>query len=261
MAIETNKPLPLEVNGSYHYTLSSTDPVEIEITTPRTTDEDLNFALERFAFEHGKEASELTDDWVAGNLGLATVDALKDTLRKELEHANENQAEAQKLVLTADALASRLEQKIPPEVIAQFKDIVRHNLELDAQRTGLSLPEFMNAMGLQEAALDELARVSAEREAAFGAYADAKKIEVEELELANLMGIDQKQAQHVIEQAREKSDLDKLLQDARPKKAANIVSAQAKITYNVESPEAAQERATHYGELIEVMHKGLKDRK
>ena len=75
-----NKPEPLFIEGHYHFTLSSYDPVQITITVPhiseREVEAELNGAL-RSRGHAGEDAP--SDEWVAEHFeGIESLSALRD---------------------------------------------------------------------------------------------------------------------------------------------------------------------------------------
>lgn len=110
-----NKPEPPFIDGHYHYTLSSYDPVEATLTIPHLTDEEVGYGIAGIVAERGwKEDGLPTDAWVAENVeGLGTLDELKQAVREELEQINARYVESTKGGLCAEELAKRVEQRVP----------------------------------------------------------------------------------------------------------------------------------------------------
>lgn len=114
-----NKPEPLFIDGHYHYTLSSYDPVEATLTIPHLTDEEVGYGIAGIVAERGwKEDGLPTDAWVAENVeGLGTLDELKQAVREELEQINARYVASTKGGLCAEELAKRVEQRVPAAIV------------------------------------------------------------------------------------------------------------------------------------------------
>lgn len=255
MAIETNKPEPLEIGGTYHYTLSSYSPVEIEIKTLRTTDADVDFALERLSLE---AHSELSDEFVKERLGVENLAMAKQAIRAQIEQMNAAHAEQEKQVKAGDALAERLEQRIPDAEVSRFKQLIEDSMMHDAAHMQVDVEQLKMLSGITPDSLEEMARLSAAHEAAFTAYADEQKIKVSEDDLLGLLGGDPAQIDEVVKEAKKNKKLDALLRDLRPRKAALEVMSEAKVTFQLEPKAEAEERASHYPELLQMIKESLK---
>lgn len=253
MAIDTNKPEPLEIGGRFYYTLSSYAPVSVEIKTLRTTDADVNFALARICLQNGIQQEDLTDEMIKEHMKLDSIEAAKKALRAQLEQANAAHAEQDKQVKCADELAKRLEQRIPDTEVARFKQLIEDSIAHDAVHMQMDAEQFKLLSGITPDSLEEMARLSATHEAAFNAYADKKKLEVTEDELPEILGAQSEQIKTIVEEAKKNNKLEQLLSDLRPRKAAQEISAEAKVTFQLETEAEAKERATHYPEFLKMM--------
>ena len=204
-----NKPEPLFIDGHYHYTLSSYDPVEATLTIPHLTDEEVGYGIAGIVAERGwKEDGLPTDAWVAENVeGLGTLDELKQAVREELEQINARYVESTKGGLCAEELAKRVEQRVPAAIVDRARDIVRQGFEMQAAQNGVALTQLLAASGMSEHdyehAVDEEARAMAEQNAALDAIVDEYAIYVDETELPAILGLSPKDAKTVIDDARE----------------------------------------------------------
>ncbi|MEY8437759.1 hypothetical protein AAK967_08485 [Atopobiaceae bacterium 24-176] len=258
MAIEINKPAPLKIGGRYHYTLSSYDPVTITVTVPTVTDTDIEFALESVAREHGATGADVNDAWVAANLeGLSTVDELKSALRSQLDHMNSHYAEESKAPLCASELAKRLNQQVPMDEIARYRDQLQQAMRYDAIQQGVDPDQYFAQMGIDQAALDAMfddrAAQTAGEQAALSAYAAEKKLKVADEEIAGLLGLSPADGEKVIEQARGMGQLEDLRANALNMKAANVVVSECTCTYAHETPAQAEARSEQYETMLEMM--------
>lgn len=258
MAIEINKPAPLKIGSHYHYTLSSYEPVTITVMVPQVTPTDVEFALENIAREHGTTGQDVTDQWVEKNIeGMKTVEELKDALRKSLEHMNADYAEQSKLPLAAEALAERLQQSIPMEEIARYREQVRQAMAFEAMQQGLDLDTYLAQSGIPQASfdamLDDRAAHAAGQQAALSAFAAEKKLTVDEGEIPNLLQLSPADASQVIEQARAAGQYDDLEADCLNMKAARVLVSECTCNYERETPEAAAARDQQFKAILEMM--------
>lgn len=257
MAIEINKPEPLKIGTHYHYTLSSYEPVSITITVPTVTDADVEFALESIAHEHGTSGDKVDDAWVQENLGAPSLDALKKSLHSQLEHMNSQYAEESKAPLAARELALRLNQSVPVDEIAKYRNQLQQSMAFEAAQQGIDLSHYLAQLGVNQASmdamLDDRAAQTAGEQAALSAYAEEKKLKVVEDELPRLLQLTKEDAEKVVEQARGLGQLDDLMSDARNVKAANVAASEATCTYAHETPEEAKVRSEQYHAMLEMM--------
>ncbi len=252
MAIEINKPAPLKIGDRYHYTLSSYDPVTITVTVPTVTDTDIEFAIESIAREHGATGADVDDAWVAANLeGLSTLDDLKKALHSQLEHMNSHYAEESKAPLCAGELAKRLNQQVPMDEIARYREQLQQAMRYDAMQQGVDPDQYFAQMGIDQMALDAMfddrAAQTAGEQAALSAYAAEKKLKVADEEIAGLLGLSAADGEKVIEQARGMGQLEDLRANALNMKAANVVASECTCTY------APEPRSEQYQAMLEMM--------
>ena len=258
MAIEINKPAPLKIGDRYHYTLSSYDPVTITVTVPTVTDTDIEFAIESIAREHGATGADVDDAWVAANLeGLCTLDDLKKALHSQLEHMNSHYAEESKAPLCAGELAKRLNQQVPMDEIARYREQLQQAMRYDAMQQGVDPDQYFAQMGIDQMALDAMfddrAAQTAGEQAALSAYAAEKKLKVADEEIAGLLGLSAADGEKVIEQARGMGQLEDLRANALNMKAANVVASECTCTYAHETPAEAEARSEQYQAMLEMM--------
>lgn len=239
-----NKPEPLFIDGHYHYTLSSYDPVEATLTIPHLTDEEVGYGIAGIVAERGwKEDGLPTNAWVAENVeGLGTLDELKQAVREELEQINARYVESTKGGLCAEELAKRVEQRVPAAIVERSRDIVRQGFEMQAAQNGVALAQLLAASGMSEHAVDEEAQAMAEQNAALDAIVDEYAIYVDETELPAILGLSPKDAKTVIDDAREHGGLEEVMAFARRRRALEAVVRDASFTEEHETAEQAARR-------------------
>lgn len=243
-----NKPEPLFIEGHYHFTLSSYDPVQITITVPhvseREVEAELNGAL-RSRGHAGEEAP--SDEWVAEHFeGIESLSALRDAIRAEQEHMNQAYSEFSKASLCATELAKRLEQSVPAQLVQTASDSLIQGYQQYTQQQGLPLEAVLSGMGMSpeefQAMLANQAIELATQEAALDAFADEYAIIADESELPGVLEVSPTMAKQIIEDARAHNALDDLLRVAVRTKVRNILAAEAEVTYEHESAEDAEKR-------------------
>lgn len=243
-----NKPEPLFIEGHYHFTLSSYDPVQITITVPhvseREVEAELNGAL-RSRGHAGEDAP--SDEWVAEHFeGIESLSALRDAIRAEQEHMNQAYSEFSKASLCATELAKRLEQSIPAQLVQTASDSLIQGYQQYTQQQGLPLEAVLSGMGMSpedfQAMLANQAIELATQEAALDAFADEYAIVADESELPGVLEVSPAMAKQIIEDARAHNALNDLLRVAIRTKVRNILAAEAEVTYEHESAEDAEKR-------------------
>ncbi len=241
---------PLFINGRYHFTLSSFDPVKVTLRVPYLTDMELSMGLRSVLEEAGYDCDQPeppSDAWIAGHMeGFKTYDEVVDAVERRQKEINQSFAEESKQTLCADALAERLEQDIPVGLVQRAYDSLLQGYEEQIAPTGLALSQALAGMGIGEddfrTMLSNQALTLAKQEAALDAFAEEYAIYADETELPGILGITPAQANEFIKDARKHNDLDELLRHAVRCKALKIVESEAEVTYDHETPEEANDR-------------------
>ena len=243
-----NKPEPLFIDGHYHYTLSSYEPVEVTLTIPHLTDEEVGYGIAGIVAERGWNDDDLpTDAWIAENVeGVNTLAELQQAVREELEQINARYVESTKAGLCAEELARRVEQRIPTESIERARDTVRQGFEMQAMQNGVDLAQLLAASGMSEHdfehAVSEEAQALAEQDAALDAIVDEYAIYVDETELPGILGMSPKDAKALIEEPRKHGDYEDMMAFARRRRALESVIRDASFAEEHETAEQAARR-------------------
>lgn len=243
-----NKPEPLFIDGHYHYTLSSYEPVEVTLTIPHLTDEEVGYGIAGILAERGwNEGTLPTDAWVAENIeGPNTYAELKQAVRQELEEINDRYVESTKSGLCAEELAKRVEQSIPTAVIAQAHDTVRQTFEMQAMQNGMALPQLLAASGMSEHDfehyVDSEAVALAHEDAALDAIVDEYAIYVGETELPAILGMSPKDTKAIIDETRKRGEYESMMAFAKRRRALESVIRDATYTEVHETAEQAARR-------------------
>ena len=248
MALQIEKPAPLMVNGKAYYTLTSYEPVSIEVEVVRATDEDVEYAIETLLAQSGSTRADLRRPaWYTQHTeGVSNEQELREAIRAELEQLNAEYAEQQKAALAVQALTSRLRQAVPTDVVERIAEGLFYSFAQQLSMEGISPDDFAARTGttLDEvvATFDERARQIAEQEAALDAYARDKKITVSEEEFPVLLGIPEEQFAEVLKGVRAAGSYGEMRDAALHAKAAAQLVSESACTYRLESPEEAQAR-------------------
>ncbi len=246
MAIEIAKPLPIRLGNRYLYTLTSYEPVRVEVTVERPSDAEVELTLESLAADAGAAPEDVTDEWVRTHIGAPSVDELKASLVRERERAVAARADETRLSRAVAKLAERLGQKVPDDEVARYRSLLLRTNELDAGALGLSLDDLLRQLGTSRAEfernLDAQATTMAEHDAALSAFASERKLTVDESEIPYLVGGDPARARQLVEQAKRAGTLEDLRAQCLTSKAARVVAAEATCVYVDETPEEAAAR-------------------
>ena len=252
------KPLPLMVGNKAYYSLTSYEPVEIEVDVPYTSEEDIQIGLEMTIADLGGTMADLDNpEWVAEHFdGLTTRKQVEAAMRQQVDSMNAQMAEEQKIGKCVEALSARLGQSIPPQHLEQARQAVQMRFTQQLQAEGLTPDQFLARSGAtpaqMEAMFDQQAHTMCEGDAALSAYAHEKKLKVDEHEYGRLLGLSPDDLQTVMEQARAAGQLDELREAALRSKAAQIVVAECSCTYNHETPEQARRRIAQFRQMQQM---------
>ena len=254
MAIQ--KPEPLVIGNKAFYTLTSYGPVDVEVHVVRTTDEEVELAVQTLVREAGGTEKDLANPaWVASHFdGLENEQRLREQTRAYLSSLSEDSAEEQKANACLDALAERLCQSVPAAQVSQVKDALFQDIAQQIATTGQPVEAVLAQMGMRPDQLDAMlqseAVKEAEHEAALDAYASEKKIKVDETELPHLLQLSPTDAQALISRAKAAGQMDQLLDAARRTKTLEAVVTECNCTYVQESEEEAEKRLTEVAEVM-----------
>ena len=252
------KPLPLMVGNKAYYSLTSYDPVEIEVDVPYTSEEDIQLGIEMTVADLGGTMADLDNpDWVAEHFdGLTTRKQVEAAMRQQVDSMNAQMAEEQKVGKCVEALSARLGQSIPPQHLEQARQAVQMRFTQQLQAEGITPDQFLARSGAtvaqMDAMFDKQARTMCEGDAALSAYAHEKKLKVDEHEYGRLLGLSPDDLKTVMEQARATGQMDELREAALRSKAAQIVVAECSCTYNHETPEQARRRIAQFRQMQQM---------
>ena len=248
------KPAPIQLGGRYLYTLSSYDPVELEVYVPSVTDDDVELAIEALARENGAEPAEVDDAWVAEHIdGADSVESMRSLVRSQLGEMNSYMAEREKAERCAAKLAERLGQSVPDDEVARVAAAMMSSIQQDLADSGMDISALAAQGGPSISQLEAMvaadAKGVAERDAALSAFASERKLAVDETEYPALLGLPPKGAAELIEDARKAGQSESLRQAALNAKAMRIVVDECRCSYMHETPEQAQVRIAKMREL------------
>lgn len=242
------KPEPLVIGGIAHYTLSSYEPVSVEITVPYITDADVDLSLAAMAQNAGGTMADLNDDaWVRENFeGSSNLEELRRHTYDEVRAMTSAMAENEKAAQCASKLAERLQQSVPQTTIERYRYMVEQTFRAQLSASSMTFEEFVAASGASPADIehmfDEEAVSAAESEAALDAWAEHYQLKVSDEELPRLLGLEPSEAEQALRQASAAGNLPSVRQAALRSKAIESVMAGCSCTYNHETPQEAAAR-------------------
>lgn len=110
-----------------------------------------------------KRIPELTEEWVTANTEYDTIDAYKDSVRKDLEKSNEETAESS-LQNTAweQVLSDSNIKEYPDEDLKAAKEEYNASLESYAEQMGQSVDDLLKAQGMTKEQIEEESQQYAE---------------------------------------------------------------------------------------------------
>ena len=247
------KPAPMMVNGRPIYTLTSYDPVSVEVTVPKTTDEEVELMMGQVLAQHGADPQKLLDAaWIAQEFpGAQSADDLRQAIRMQLEDMSSQNAEQEKPQRCAEELAKRLCQSVPASEVAIVKQDMMAQFEQEARQSGPGYDEFLAANRIAvEQLFEEQAKAVAEQDAALDAFARNAKLEVDTSEYPQLLGIPANQLDPLLEQLRAAGQMASIQEAALRAKAMRVLVSQCKCTYHHETDEEAAERVAQLREMM-----------
>lgn len=245
------KPEPMQVGDRYIYSLTSCDPVSVEVTKPRITDADVDDAVATVVRHLGGDPDEVDDAWVAANADdVSTVEELKSVLREQLEEMSDEYLEREKAQLCLAELTRRLRQSVPRQVVDTYRETLQMQFEADLQQQGLTLDQFFASthsnQQMIDAAFAEQAQQIAEESAALDAFASERKLTVSDDEFAEMLGISPGDAAELISQTKAAGAYDELRQSALRGKATKVLVSECDCTVHIETEAEAVERINSF---------------
>mgnify|MGYP001361951447 CR=1 FL=1 len=246
--MDIQKPAPLMIGGKAYYTLTSYDPVSIEIDAMLVTDSDVSAAtLDMVTQAGGTEASLKDAGWLKHKLGFDDPKKLRSSIRDQLIDTSYEILLRKRRQACAEELAKRLVQSVPSDHIAETRQQLKENIAQQAQASGISFDRFLAQMGTDtvafEATLDEQAKMVAEQDAALGAYAQAKKLKISEEDYPRLLNIPASQCQRLVEHARQAHHEDQVYDSALRNRALELIVAECTCSYRQETAHEAATRS------------------
>ena len=240
--MELVKPEPLIIDGVAHFTLTSYDPVSIEVDVPPLTDADIDQAMLMSVAELGGTPASLNDDaWIRENFeGVGNARELRETIREQMLFMSQEYAEEQKTVRCSIELAHRLMQRVSTKRVSEVRRMIDTMFEASLKADGITMDQFLAQSGMRreefEGMLDLRAQGEAETEAALDAWVEHYRMTVADEELPDLLGIDPEQAEQFLKQMNATGEIkDARTAALRSKALAEVVNG-CECTYHHEAP-------------------------
>ena len=153
--MEMVKPEPLVIDGRPYYTLTSYEPVTVEVDVHDITEEDVEQAMAFAIAQNGGGPDRLNDDaWIRDKFeGMHGAAELKSTIRSEMEAANQEMMEGQVAVACASELAKRLVQRVTAEQVAAIRQDIEQSFEATLAEQGATIDLVLAQTGGSRAEL------------------------------------------------------------------------------------------------------------
>lgn len=98
-----------------------------------------------------KRPAELTDEWVAANTDVKTVDEYRDSIVKQLEESAEESSETTLKNTAWNNLITESEiEEYPEDLLKDETDLVKSQMEEQCKQSGIELSDFLEQMGMTE---------------------------------------------------------------------------------------------------------------
>lgn len=233
------------MDGKAYYTLSSYDPVSIEIYVPYITDAQVDHELRVWIESAGGDANSLRrPQWLRSRFGCTTLGMLRSKVKNELEEARNEALNAHAGEQAARELARRLQQHVPASVVDEECDRLITNFTNDAGAGMQTLDDIVHSTGVTKqqlrALFREKAQEIAEQDAALLAYATAKHIRVSYADIAAYLGINLEVWKRMAVQAHERGSYEKVAKAALLSKTQAMVISSAARTVHRQTKEEAE---------------------
>lgn len=235
--MELVKPDPLIIGGHAHYTLTSYEPVSVEVVVPGVRDEDVELALAATVAQAGGTPDDLNNDiWIHKTFPeVVDADDLRDIMREQLLAMHAQMAEEQKAAKCAEALVARLVQRVPQGEIARMRSAITQAFAMSLAQDGLSEAEFLQQAGMRHADLemmfDQQAQATAEREAALGAWSEHYLLQASDDDLVQMLDVPEDQREVFLDQAHRAGQIEQLRQAVLQDKALRMVMSECNCSY------------------------------
>ena len=265
--MELVKPEPLVIGGRAHYTLTSYDPVSIDVDVPYTTEEDVEYALQVTVAQAGGGPAQLNDDaWMREQFeDVSGVDEMRALVRDEVRAMHAHMAEEQKAARCASALAKRLEQRVPQEHIDRVRASLVQSFAMSLRADGMSQEDYLTQSGMRpadiEAMFKEQAKATAEHEAAIDAWIEHRRLQVSDDEIPRLVGVEPDDVEEFVAELKRRSpyEIQQIRELALRNKAMVIVVAECRCTYHHETATEASARVARMRAMLQEFSKGVQD--
>lgn len=231
-----------------HYTLSSYDPVSIELFVPYISEQDVDDAVAYAIRSMGGGPDRLYDDeWIREQFpGISNASEMRDSLRLKLQSERSEYMEKQKSVECAEALASRLMQKVPYPRVKASRSTVHQYLLYQLNEQGLTEAKYLEQSGMTREDMDEYLDVQAEKvtrqEAALNAWAEHYGIGISNDEIPQFLNFDQQGMEQTMQMISAYGQLEQARQTALRAKVLQMIIGESVCSYRYETPAERSKR-------------------
>lgn len=186
---DMERPEPEFRTGRLRYTLTTYDPVRIEVEVRKVSEKALDSALQFTIQKMGGGPESLKDEaWIRKTFpGVMNAEQLRYLLRQQINDASAKWTEQQKSTECAKALVKRLIEKVPPSSVWAARQSIVQSFEFGLKKEEMTKEEYLAQSGMTSDELqkmfDEQAQQAAEQEAAIDAWADYRKVSMSNEEI------------------------------------------------------------------------------
>lgn len=152
-------------------TLSSYDPVELELPNADVSDKEVSDQMAQIAAAYAQNQGfqsivpAVTDSWVRKNIsGCSTVPEFQERIREQIEQYKKQAIEEQKSYQTAALLADRLQGDIPDELFDAATDDFKQTFDERLAREGKTRDQFIQENRLNPEDFEHICETQAREE-------------------------------------------------------------------------------------------------
>jgi len=195
-----------------------------------------------------KKLPELTDEWVQSKIGVDSIDDLRKELEDEFKSQQESIFPRLKESRALTALAERLKDEVPENVVEEAEATLLQDFFNQLQRQGATLDQYLQQQGITSAQfrddVKQQAADMAKQDLALDAYAAHAGIEVTEEDIrAEFENSGVADPDALMQQWRENGQMHVVRQGILRQKAAEQVVENATVTE--QKPEEKKKAAKH----------------
>lgn len=231
------RPEPVFEMGRLRYTLTTYDPVHIEVEVRKVSEAALESAVQYTVAQMGGGPQELANDaWIQNTFpGVQNAEQLRYILRQQINDASAKWTEQQKSTECAKALAKRLIEQVPQSRIWELRQNIKQTFELGLSEEQMTREEYLAQSGMTSSELEEMfakqAQETARQEAAVDAWADYRKVSMSNEEIPRYLPVPSDDVRTAMAEIMLTGRLEEARMSARRMKALGMVVNECVCVY------------------------------